>query len=311
MVTPRKAVKCLSLVVIALCAFGVSNCCGLKAHHHRRLGPDLSQAHHEDDKELVNALGKSWVLRFGPQDGEPPAVLLLHELGGPTPEAVELAARLDREGYTVYLPVLFGRAGERSEGIFNLARRCLSHDFACLQESASPLAIELANRLLPAIAVRHSSIGVIGMCLTGNFPLVLVTHEKVRAAVLSQPSLPIVGKGRTGLSPHQLQAADKAMSKKGMAALYFRYSNDCLSPQARLAAFKAALPGRLEERVFSSCHLEHHAVLTDSLTETPEAWSCLLSYLAERLKGKPPLPGACISQSDINAQTSQCGGHVQ
>jgi dienelactone hydrolase len=265
-------------------AFVSGGCCTLKEHHHRRLGPDNSRLSYSEDTDLSKAFNRK-VLRFGSADGTP-AVLLLHEVGGATPETLELGERLRTEGYTVYVPVLFGKVGERKP---NLLARCRSRDFHCLSSSASPVAHELLDKLLPRLAARHSVIGVIGMCLTGNFPLLLFQHESVKAAVVSQPALPLFRKNAIGLSSKELNATRAALNSRQARVLYFRYSLDCLSPGERLDALSKALPGRVDRRVFPACDSEHHAVLTDSLTETPEAWKCLTAYLAENLQGKAPL----------------------
>jgi dienelactone hydrolase len=231
--------------------------------------------------------------------------LLLHEIGGVTPETLELGERLSNEGYTVYVPVLFGKVGERKPAML---ARCRSHDFNCLSDSASPLARELLDKLLPRIAARHTKIGVIGMCLTGSFPLLLVQHDAVKAAVVSQPALPLFRKSAVGLSAEEIAATRTALEPKAKV-LYFRYSRDCISPNERLEALKKELPGRVESRVFPACTSEHHAVLTDSLTETPEAWKCLTAYLAESLQGKAVAPGACVSQEELDREdlSARCG----
>jgi|GEM_PF-856273 len=292
------------LVLLLAGALFSGGCCGLKTHHQRRLGPDTSRLSYQEDTDLFSALNRK-ILRFGAPEGAP-AVLLLHEIGGATPEALELGERLKKEGYTVYVPVLFGGIGERHP---NLLARCRSHDFRCLSNSASPLAHELLDKLLPRLAARHPAIGVIGMCLTGNFPLLLVQHGSVKAAVVSQPALPLLRKSVIGLSDQELRATKAALDSKKTRVLYFRYSLDCVSPGERLEALSKALPGRVDRRVFPACDSEHHAVLTDSLTETPEAWQCLTTYLAETLQGKAPTPGSCVSQEELDRldRATRCG----
>jgi dienelactone hydrolase len=305
----RVAVAFAMLVVLAG-AFLTGGCCAFGPHHQRRLGPDQTQFVRKDDKALGQALGRP-VLVFNEKEGVP-AVLLLHEIGGVTPETLELAARLSQEGYTVYVPVLFGEVGVRKP--LGLVSLCLGHDFNCVKSSVSPPAHELLTKLLPAIAERHSKIGVIGMCLTGNFPLLLMQHPAVNAAVLSQPALPFFRKGATGVSTGELTNLRKALEDKDARAakktklLYFRYLLDCISPPERLEALDRALPGRVIDGVFPSCDSEHHAVLTDSLTETPEAWQCMTSYLGETLQGKAPAPGACtIEKLTEEALSNRCG----
>src|SRR5664280_982591 len=51
--------------------------------------------------------------------GTGPAVIVIHEMPGLHPGVVEFAQRLIDAGYTVFLPSLFGRPGERSPPHFS------------------------------------------------------------------------------------------------------------------------------------------------------------------------------------------------
>ena len=70
------------------------------------------------------------VLRKG--DGQQPGVLIIQELPGITRETIELAERLHRDGFTVYLPVLFGQPDSPFEPLKNLAKVCVSFEFRVL-----------------------------------------------------------------------------------------------------------------------------------------------------------------------------------
>jgi hypothetical protein len=123
------------------------------------------------------------------------------------------------------VPAVNGREPGRT-----LLLRCFSHDYTCLANKASPLAFDLLG-LADHIHARHEheGIGVIGMCLTGNFPLVLARRSYVHAIVMSQPSLPIaVGPlvRRVGLPAADLQRVHTPAYTTG-------YDNDCISPAAR------------------------------------------------------------------------------
>ncbi len=285
-----------SLVALPVAISLAHGCCAFKTHHHRRLSPEVS-VRPDEERELAAQAGLSHVLRFGPVEKTRPAVVLLHEIGGATPESQELALRLSQEGYTVYLPVLFGTVGQRSEGIGAIFSRCTGGDFHCFRSRAGELAERLRTKLVEAVALRHQGVGAIGMCLTGSFPLILAESSDVKAVVVSQPALPTFQGGALGISGSELDAVKRSF---GGEILYFRFSDDCLSPPQRLDSFDREFPGQVRSRVFPSCDAEHHAVLTDSLTETPEAWSCLTEYLAEKLKGEIPSPSSCPSQAELD-----------
>src|ERR687891_1171683 len=98
----RRVALGLAVPVLLAGAFLASSCCALRPHHQRRLGADPCRDCYQEDKVL--ARGLAWnVLRFGPEEGGAPAVLLLHEIGGASPETLELGNRLQQEGYTVYV----------------------------------------------------------------------------------------------------------------------------------------------------------------------------------------------------------------
>src|SRR3954471_2408783 len=111
----RQVARQPAVLLLLAGAFVSSGCCTLKEHHHRRLGPDNSRLSYSEDTDLSKALNRK-VLRFGSVE-RVPAVLLLHEIGGATPETLELGERLRAEGYTVYVPVLFGKVGERKPNL--------------------------------------------------------------------------------------------------------------------------------------------------------------------------------------------------
>src|SRR5262245_55615893 len=74
---------------------------------HRRIKEEYNEAMHyfEPDDRFQRL-----VLRSRSPAG--PAVLLLHELPGLTPEDMLLGYRIAQQGFQVYLPVLFGKVGQ-------------------------------------------------------------------------------------------------------------------------------------------------------------------------------------------------------
>jgi len=136
--------------------------------------------------KCVDGFGRI-VLRTGPESG--PAVVLLHELPGMSPDDMRLVRRLAQEDFNVYLPLLFGELGQ-DNFFFGYFQSCFFGEFECSKLSTrSPILGWLETVCKRISESSNGPIGVIGMCLTGIFPLALL-RSGVGAAVLCQPTLP-------------------------------------------------------------------------------------------------------------------------
>jgi dienelactone hydrolase len=175
-------------------------------------------------------------------DGGGPPVILLHELPGLVDEDLTTARELAGLGYTVIAPLLFGEAGGSGHSIKYAVSLCGHDQFACNEgEVTSPHVLWL-RQLVSEVWTRWPlgrGIGVIGMCLTGAFPLALLSDPHVKAAVLCQPTLPInafsrfglfTDKKALGLSPHDL---DRAKERDDVPILGLRYTGDWRSRSQR------------------------------------------------------------------------------
>ena len=133
--------------------------------------------------------------------GQGPGVVIMHEIPGITPQVAEFARRVADEGFSVYLPHMFGTPNKPlSNGYLAvaMARACISREFTVLAKNESS---PITDWLRALCRKAHDEcggpgVGAIGMCLTGNFALSLMLDECVMAPVLSQPSLPFgISKG--------------------------------------------------------------------------------------------------------------------
>lgn len=238
--------------------------------------------------------------------GRGPAVVVMHEIPGMTPQLFELAGRLEAAGFTVYLPRLFGVPGKPYSFGYaarELLRVCISREFLVLaRNQASPITNWL--RALCRSAHRECGgpgVGALGMCLTGNFALALMVDPAVQAPVLSQPSLPFpVTKSHRAalhLAPQQL-AVVKERVRLGCPVLGLRFTQDPLCPAERFARLREELGAGFEAiEIDSSPGNPHgispraHSVLTLDFVDaeghpTRAALDRVLQFFHERLK--PP-----------------------
>jgi dienelactone hydrolase len=181
--------------------------------------------------------------------GQGPGVVIMHEIPGITPEVAGFARRVADEGFTAFLPRMFGTPG-KPFGIpyvmGQMARACVSREFRVLaRRESSPI----TNWLRALCRHAHGlcggpGVGAIGMCLTGNFALSLMVDESVMAPVLSQPSLPF-GVSRSHRAALHLSDDDLAVVKErakgGCGVLGMRFTEDPMCPGERFDTLRREL----------------------------------------------------------------------
>src|SRR5262245_53429734 len=72
--------------------------------------------------------------------GAGPAVVVIHEIPGITPEVVRFARYVADAGMTAFVPHLFGVPGKEASSLYaagQLARACISREFCILSENGS------------------------------------------------------------------------------------------------------------------------------------------------------------------------------
>ena len=236
--------------------------------------------------------------------GEGPGVVIMTEMPGITPGVKAFAERVVAEGFTVFLPQLFGTPGkELSPGyaVGQIARACVQREFSVLAARASsPITVYL-RALCRSIHAElgGKGVGAIGMCFTGNFALALMVDPVVMAPVLSQPSLPF-GIGKERRAGLHLSDADLAVVKQrtaaGVTVLGLRFTGDPLCPGERFAHLRRELGDGFEGiEIDSSPGNPHgiksraHSVVTNDLVDeaghpTRAALDRVLSFFRERLQ---------------------------
>ncbi len=236
--------------------------------------------------------------------GEGPGVVIMPEMPGITPEVARFAIRVADEGYSVFVPQLFGVPGRPLSPrafLSTFGQVCVSREFDLLASGRSSPVTEWLRALCRDVhaKVGGKGVGAIGMCLTGNFALALMVDPVVMAPVLSQPSLPLgLGKKRRAglhLSDRDLETV-RARSRAGCSVLGLRFTHDPLCPPERFAALRDALGEGFEGvEIYSGPGNAHgikrtaHSVLTNDIIDrqghpTRAALDRVLALLAERLR---------------------------
>jgi dienelactone hydrolase len=172
--------------------------------------------------------------------GAGPPVILMQELPGIGEEVIALCHRLADAGFEVWAPHWFGPLGRTDAG--NLGRvLCMSREFQIFAKRKSSAIVDWMRALCKHVAETsgHARVGVIGMCLSGNFALTLIAEENVWAAVASQPSLAIRAPGSLHMSDAEIAATRRALDAKGAMHAY-RFEDDVFCTGERFAAIDGA-----------------------------------------------------------------------
>ena len=238
------------------------------------------------------------------RSGDGPAVIVMAEIPGITPNVADFARRVRAIGCTVHLPVLFGTPGRAPNGGYiakSMAKGCVSKEFAAFATGKTePLSIWL--RALARYAHGECGgpgVGAIGMCFTGGFALGMTVDPAVIAPVLSQPSLPlpVSKKARSSihLSPEDLRVVKDRIANDDVCVLGMRFTGDRAVPAERFATLRRELgDGFIGVEIDSSegnqwgIPKNAHSVVTEHLVDEPghptrEALEQVLEFFRERL----------------------------
>jgi dienelactone hydrolase len=194
---------------------------------------DVSQRNVEDlpiPFSLEHGGLKHNVYRIG--SGSP--IILMHEITGMTPELIGLGHRIASSHFTVYLPHFFGPVGKRDEAAGFLF--CLRREFNCFSRNKpSPIAEWLRELCRRASAeCGGSGVGVIGLCLTGNVVLSMMTEPVVLVPVMCEPALPFLYKTSLGVPEVDLQIATHR--NDALPLLAYRFDTDQKCPAEKFHA---------------------------------------------------------------------------
>lgn len=242
--------------------------------------------------------------------GSGPAVIVMAEMPGISPQVARFARWLRNAAFTVYMPSLFGRDGavpQAEEGLSVLRRACVSAEFHALAgRGSSPVTSWL--RALARLAhgeCGDPGVGAVGMCFTGNFALAMMLEPAMLAPVLLQPSLPLDSPADVESSAGELAAVRARLEREDLTALAYRFAGDRHCRAERFAAYRSALGPRFVARTlpdraanpdpppfFRDVVASPHSVLTAHLIDaegepTLQARDEVIDFLRSRLYGTP------------------------
>lgn len=239
--------------------------------------------------------------------GEGPAVIVMPEMPGISPQVARFARWVREAGFRVYLPSLFGCDGavaDAEHGAAVFRRACVSAEFRALGGGGTSSPV---TRWLMRLARNAQDecgghgVGAVGMCFTGNFALTMMLEPVVRAPVLCQPALPLDNPAGIEIAPDELDVIARRMDAEDLSALAYRFAGDPFCPAERFAAYRAALGQRFDGRVLPdgvanddvpSLFAEHvpapHSVVTAHLIDeagslTLDARDEILAFLCRQL----------------------------
>ena len=226
--------------------------------------------------------------------GSGPAVLVMAEMPGITPNVLRFAGRVADIGCTAVLPHLFGVPGRDVGGNTLLAGLYVNQAFfpACVSKEFTLWA---TNRTSPVVewlralaAHEHErcggpGVGAVGMCFTGGYALAMATHSAVVAPVLSQPSMPLnlTKRRRRSIdcSPEDVAVVRQRCAGEGLRVMGLRFKGDRYVPDSRFAFLRDQLGD-----AFVAVELDDSAANPDAVMRNPH------SVLTEHLVDVPGTP---------------------
>ena len=171
--------------------------------------------------------------------GSGPGVVIMHELPGLSPQCLDLGRRLACDGFQVFLPLMFGEPGQHSGALGDITRFCLVKEFRAFASDQSQPITAWMRALCGEVNTRTGGqgIAVMGLCLSGGLVFALIAEKSVRAAVSSEPAVPIPltadGRSALGISPEELGDSVARVEAEGIPLLGLRFSDDWLCPRER------------------------------------------------------------------------------
>lgn len=241
------------------------------------------------------------------ETGDGPALIVMHELGGPNAFFIDFVRKLVAHGYRISLPVFFGtpdRPPGRFDSLVNLGRLCIRREFAALHAGDSGQVSDWVRALARTLQTDQGPVAVLGMCFSASIALAALIEPALTTAVLSQPSLPAgkspIKRADLHLTDNECKRLAQRAADREIEALALRFTHDGLCPEERIGALRELLGEQVQcLAIDSSPGNRHgirpraHSVLTREFVDQPghptrEAWERVVEFLDLRMKGPHP-----------------------
>jgi dienelactone hydrolase len=221
--------------------------------------------------------------------GSGPGVVLIHEIPGITPTVARLAKEIVAAGFRVALPLLVGDVGPAPSPAYlarSFTKVCVRKEFTTWATGRTSPVVDWLRALGRNLhqETGGSGIGAIGMCFSGGFVLGMMVDDHLRAAVASQPSLPLaVGARRSadlGISAVEATTISERAGED-CELLALRFTGDRLVGD-RFGSLRELLGDALCTVELPSSSSRDHSVLTEHRDDA--AVTEVINFLARRLK---------------------------
>jgi dienelactone hydrolase len=228
-----------------------------------------------------------------------PAVVIMSEIPGITPQVVRFARYVADAGFSVYMPHLFGetmRPVSVGYALKTMAGCCISSEFRVLAAHRSSPIVDWLRALANQAHQEQggNGVGAVGMCFTGNFALAMMLDAPLLAPVLSQPSLPFFKKDGLHASDEEIAAARKRIAEDGARILGLRFKGDAFCRAERFQRLRETFGDAFEAIELDPATANPagpgppHSVLTNHLIDeagqpTRAALDRVLAFLHEQL----------------------------
>jgi dienelactone hydrolase len=213
--------------------------------------------------------------------GDGPAVIIIHEIPGLHPTVIRFADRVAAAGMTVFLPSLFGTPGKpvtKGYAIGEMLKNvCIAREFTVWANDQSSPIVDWLRALARKVHAECGGrgVGAVGMCFTGGYALAMMTEPCVVAPVLSQPSMPALGKNKqfkTDATPAEIQCARDRFEKEDLSMIGLRFKGDPAVPTERFETYKREFGKHfeaieLDDKDAAPGGMGPHSVLTINLKD--------------------------------------------
>jgi len=203
--------------------------------------------------------------------GDGPPVVVMQELPGIDGPTFDLCDRLNGEGFSVVVPHLFGPIGKTATNLNAIRVACMRREFHLFARHRTSPIVDWLKALCRKVRDERGvqGVGLIGMCLTGNFAISMVADDAVLAAVSSQPSMPFAKPKGLHMSGEDIDAVRTRLDEIGPIKA-FRFERDPLCPLAKFKSLDEVFNDGETDRIEMKCMSGRgHSVLTGHFSNEP------------------------------------------